>query len=222
MGGEEVPIGQQLLKIHKFLQEKLESFSSEEILRETGVDIDGSQQILDSLTGDASKVLREKNGKWRWASKYQLTSSHELRSLLARSLNGVSEKDLYDSYKSVKDDIKALKKRNAVIEIKSGSKVYLFPRDPRLEIEVSEELKQRYKEVSIPDEREVEAYLVQHNLKKTDPEASSAQPITRKRPGRRKDGKKRQKKMKLTNTHMLGSNIDLTKDYDTGKESAFK
>lgn len=218
---EGVPVGQQLLKIHKFLVEKLESFTSEEILKETGVDIEGSPQILDSLTGDASKVLREKNGKWRWASKYQLTSSHELRSLIARSLDGVCEKDLYDSYKSVREDLKALKKRDAVIEIKSGSKTFLFPRDPRLEINVSDELQLLYKQVPIPDDREVDAYLLQHNLKKRDIQSSVVQPVTRKRPGRRKDPKKRQKRMKLTNTHMVDSNIDLTKDFDTGKESAF-
>lgn len=220
---DDIPIGLKLERIHKFLARELDAFSSAHILQSTGVDIDNSPDILNSLTGDASKVLREKNGKWRWASKFQLTNSIELRSLIARSLDGVSERDLYDSYKTVKDDIKMLKKQNAVFEIKSGSKILLFPCDPRLNVYVSDELQARYKQVPLPDEIEVHRYLVANGMKQTDDATgvSIAQPVARKRPGKRTD-RKRGKKVKLTNTHMVGSNIDLTKDFDTGKESAFK
>lgn len=221
--GEDLPVGLKLERIHKFLAIELDAFSSEEILQHTGVDIENTPAILDSLTGDASKVLREKNGKWRWASKFQLTNSIELRSLIGRSLDGVSERDLFDSYKTVKDDIRMLKKKNAVYEVKSGSRTLLFPRDPRLNVDVSEELQTRYKQVPLLEEIEVHRYLVANGLKQTDDAngVSIAQPVARKRPGKRTD-RKRSKRVKLTNQHMVGSNVDLTKEYDAGKESAFK
>lgn len=224
---QHLPVGLQLNRIHNFLKAELEPFTSKEILKATGVDIDNSPDILLSLTGDASRVIKERDGRWRWASKYQLRSFNHLLSLMARSYDGVNEKDLFDSYKGVKDDIKKLKKRNAVFEIKSGAKVLLFPRDPRLEAnygDISEEVKERYKSVSVPDAIEVHRYLVAEGLKETDDATGVkiSQPVSRKRPSSAKGGKrKRTRKIKLTNTHMANSNIDLSKDFHTGKDSAF-
>lgn len=222
--GHDLPIGLQLNRIHNFLRAELEPFTSAEILKATQVDIDSSPQIQLSLTGDASKVLREKDGRWRWASKYRLRNFNHLLQLIARSADGVSEKDLHDSYKGVKEDIKKLKKRNAVYEIKTGAKILLFPRDQRWEIQISEEVKERYKTVRIPDAIEVHRYLVAEGLKETDDATGImiAKPVSRKRPSSTKGGKrKRTRKIKLTNTHMANSNIDLSKDFHTGKDSAF-
>lgn len=220
---DDLPIGLQLSRIHTFLKEELLPYSSKEILEKTGVDIDGSPDIISSLTGDASKVMKEKDGKWRWVSKYQLRNFNHLLSLMARSSDGVNEKDLYDSYKGVKDDIKKLKKREAVYEIKSGSKVLLFPRDGRFEISISDEVKKRYKEVRLLDPVEIHRYLVAQGLKESDDATGVkiSQPISRKRPSTRQAGRRRTRKIKLTNTHMANSGIDLNKDYNTGKASAF-
>lgn len=215
--------GLQLAKIHEFLRSKLESFSSEEILKEIGIDIESSPEILLSLNGDESKVLREKDGKWRWASKYQLRNFSHLLSLIARSSDGVNERDLYDSYHGIKKDIAKLKQRGAVYEIKSGSKTLLFPRDPRLELTISTEILNCYNQVSLPDSIEVHRYLVEKGLKQTDDATGVriAQPVSRKRPSSRGGNKRKQRKIKLTNTHMLNSGIDLSKDYNPGKDSAF-
>lgn len=219
----DLPIGLQISKIHNFLQTELEAYSSEEILEHTGIDIDHNADILLSLRGDASKVLQEKDGKWRWASKYQVRNLNHLVSLIARSLDGINERDLYDSYKGVKNDIKKLKARKAVYELKSGSKVLLFPRDDRLEIKVSDELKERYNSLILPDAIEVHRTLVENGLKETDDKTgvNVSRPITRKRPSR-KGSNRRNKKIKLTNVHMEDTNIDLTKDIESGKDSAFK
>lgn len=222
---DDLPIGLQLNRIHNFLKAELEPYTSEEILKATGVDIDNSPDIQLSLTGDASRVIREKDGRWRWASKYQLRNFNHLLTLMARSSDGVNEKDLYDSYKGVKEDIKKLKKRNAVFEIKSGAKVLLFPRDHRLDIQISDDVKELYKSVRIPEDSiEIHRYLVAEGLKETDDATGIkiAQPVSRKRPSSLKAGKrKRTRKIKLTNTHMANSNIDLSKDFQTGKDSAF-
>lgn len=216
--------GLQLLKIHDFLKAELQSFSSEELLAKTGVDIENSHEISLSLKGDASKVIREEDGKWRWASKYPVRNFNQLLTLMCRNTDGIVERDLYDSYKGVKDDIKKLKKRSAVYEIKSGSKILLFPRDDRFQVNISDEVRDKYKRISVPDAIEVHRYLVQRGLKETDDSTGIkiAAPVSRKRPSSRKDNKRRRnKRIKLTNTHMENSGIDLNKDYNTGKESAF-
>lgn len=220
---DQEPIGLQLQKIHKFLSTELESFSSEQILQRTGVDIEGSSAIFLSLTDDKSKVLREKDGKWRWASKYQVTNYTSLVAFIARSFDGVWEKDLWDSYKGVKDDIKKLRQKKAVEEMKSGSKVLLFPRVHRFYADTSAEMKQIYNRVSLPDEIEVHRYLVSEGVKQTDDATGIkiSQPISRKRPSKRDKKRRSNKKMKLTNTHMEDSGIDLTKDFNAGKDSAF-
>lgn len=220
---DETPIGLQLQKIHKFLSTELESFTSQDILKRTGVDIDRSPQIFLSLTDDKSKVLREHDGKWRWASKYQVKDFNSLIALIGRSYDGVCEKDLLDSYKGVKEDIKKLREKDAIMEMKSGSKVLLFPQHENLQSKVSDKMKEIYSKVSLPDEIEIHRYLVTAGIKKTDDVTGIkiSQPVARKRPGRRNDKKRRAKKIKLTNTHMTGSNIDLSKDFNTGKDSAF-
>lgn len=220
---EDLPAGLQLARVHNFLRAELEAFTSAEVYEKTGVDIDGNTEVLLSLTGEASKVVREKDGRWRWSSKYQLRNFTHLVSLMARSSDGVNEKDLYDSYKNVKEDIKKLKKQGAVYQIKSGSKVLLFPHDPRLDTPVSREVRTRYKEVILPDAIEIHRVLVAQGLKETDDKTGIriSQPIARKRPSARPGGKRRTKRIKLTNTHMANSEVDLTRDYDAGKSSAF-
>lgn len=220
---EELPVGLQLARVHNFLRAELEPFTSAEIHEKTGVDIDGNTDVLLSLTGEASKVIREKDGRWRWASKYQLRNFTHLLSLMARSSDGLNEKDLYDSYKGVKDDIKKLKKRRAVYQIKSGSKLLLFPHDPRLDVPVSDEVKKRYKHVLLPDAIETHRILVANGLKEADDKTGIriSQPVARKRPSSRPNARRRAKRIKLTNTHMANSAVDLTKDYDAGKSSAF-
>lgn len=219
----DLPIGMQLQKIHHFLKTELIPYTSNEIFEKTGIDIDGSPDILTSLTGEKSGVIRDKKGKWRWASKYRLQNINDLISLMARSSDGVGEKDLYDSYRGVKEDIKKLKKRGLFYEIKSGSRIILFTRDPRLDVKVSDEVKKKYKEVRVPDPIEVHRYLVANGLKKTDDKTGVkiAAPVARKRPSARQGGRRRNRRIKLTNTHMEDSNINLDRDFVSNKASAF-
>lgn len=221
---DDLPVSFQLNRIHKFLREELEPFSSEEILKRTGVNIERNQEILDSLTGDASKVIRETDGRWRWASKYQLRNIADLIALMSRTTEGIVERELLDSYKGIKGDIEKLKNSKAVYSIKSGSRFILFRRDTDLEMDISKEVKDMYKVVRVPeDAMEIHRYLVSQGLKDTTDTrgVKIAQPITRKRPSSRKDTRRRKRRIKLTNTHMENSNIDLSKDYNAGRDSAF-
>lgn len=216
-----LPVGMQLERVHKLLKAELRPLSSEEVLKETGVDIESSPEILLSLTGEASRVVREKDGRWRWKSAFYLRNFNGLLTLLARSPDGILEKHLLDSYKGVREDIKKLKNRGAVYEIKSGSRVILFPRDSRLELDVAADVKEKYGSVRLPDAIEIHRYLVESGLKETEDVAGATvvSIVTRKRPKRQT--LRRSRKIKLTNTHMANSGIDLNKDFNPGKDSAF-
>ncbi len=222
MASSSLPVGMQLEKVHKLLKQELRPLTSEEILSATGVDIEANAEILHSLTDSASKVIQEKDGSWRWSSAFYLRSFNDLLALIFRTPDGIVEKKLLDSYKGVAEDIKKLKARGVVYEIKSGSRIVLYPRDMRLEIKVDGDVKEKYKSVRLPDAIDIERELVKQGLKDADGADGAlgvAPPVTRKRPKRQAQRKAR--RIKLTNTHMANSGIDLNKDFKHGKDSAF-
>lgn len=211
----------QLNKIHNLLREELRPMSSAEVLQATGVDIEASPELLLSLQGEESKVRRDEGGRWRWKSKHYLTGRNDLLQFFSLAQEGVPETVLLDSYKGVKEDIAKLKQSGGIYALKSGSRIVLHRRDKYLETSVSEEVRNRYNSVLLPDAIEVHRYLMKHGLKFSDDKrgARVTATVTRKRPV--KQGKQRSKRVKLTNTHLVNSGIDLSKDYQHGKGSAF-
>ena len=219
---EDVPIGLQLHRIHGYLKEELRPVTSSEIFQATGVDISNSEEILQSLTGEGSKVLRLPDGTWRWKSKHTIRNRDELIALLKRSPLGIVESELYDTYKGVKSDLDGIKKMEEpmVYVIRDRNKSVLFPREKKLELKIDSSLKEKWLSVSLPDPMTIHQHLVDNGLKENIKGSGglSIAPIIRKRPAKKR--KKRRRSVKLTNVHMLGSGIDLTKDLDVGN-SAF-
>lgn len=211
----------QLNKIHNLLREELRPMTSAEILESTGVDIESSPELLLSLEGEESKVRRDENGRWRWKSKHYLRGRNDLLQLFSLAQEGIPESVLLDSYKGVKVDIAKLKESGGIYALKSGSRTVLHRRDKHLETAVSSEVRDRYNAVPLPDAIEVHRYLMKHGLKFSDDTRGTrvSASVTRKRPV--KTGKQRAKRVKLTNTHLINSGIDLSKDYQHGKSSAF-
>jgi len=218
------PIGLKLSKIHTYLLAELEAKTVEEIEEATGVNIYGDSEVHISLTGANAKVIQEKDGRWRWKSKYFLKDRVSLFQLLANSPDGIIEKDLYDTYKGIKNDIAILKQRDIVIQIKN----VLYPRDHRLEpaTPIDTDVVARMNGLQVPNAFEVSKYLVENKLKNAPDGGDGAYEVTtvvnpRKRP-KRQNNKRKNRRYKITNTHMEASGIDLHKDYNPGgKDSAF-
>lgn len=222
MASSSLPVGMQLERVHKFLKAELRPLTSSEILTATGVDIDGNAEILQSLTDEKSRVGQEKDGRWRWRSEFFLRNFNDLLAKMVQSPDGIAERRLLDAYKGVAGDIEKLKKRGVVHEVKAGTKVILYPRDGRMELDVSEDVREKYNSVKLPDAIDVHRELVSAGLKDSDGAGgviSISQPVARKRPKRQVQRKNR--RIKLTNTHMANSGIDLNKDFKHGKDSAF-
>ncbi len=216
------PIGMQLERLQTYLRSELKPKTSEEVYAATGVDIDGNEQVLHALADAESKVVQERDGRWRWRSMYHVRTREELFMLLSRSSDGIVEKNLLDSYRGVDADIAQLKRSLLVYEVRNGSRVVLYPRDRRLELPIAQDVVDKYNSVKVPDALEVHRYLVKNNLKDSQDTSGIAvvQPVTRKRPKRQV--KRKSRRIKLTNTHMANSGIDLNQDYGGGADSAFK
>lgn len=219
----------QLQRVHAHLRAELRSLSSEEIRLATGVDIEASPELLNSLQGEAAKVRREKDGRWRWKSRHYIPGFQQLLQFFSSLQEGVPETALLDCYKGVKDDIKKLKEQGMVyaLKAKGGSRVVLHRREKRLELDVSQDVRDKFSLIILPDRYEVHRYLVGKGLKEVDDEKSARAPgsavVKRKRPGGGQGKAKRAKKIKLTNTHMTGlDGVDLTTDFKHGKNSAFQ
>ena len=212
----------QLKTVQDYLKQELRPLSSEEIRTATGVDIEDSPEVFSSLVGESSNARREADGRWRWKSRHYLTGFNELLQFFSLSQEGVPENELLDSYKGVRADIEKLKASNFVYALKSGSRMILYRRDQRLELPVSDDVRERYNKVSLPDAIEVHRYLASRGLKETDDVRGTQvhKTVKRKRPGSKKEGR-RSKQVKLTNTHMINTGVDLTKDFKHGKDSAF-
>lgn len=224
--------GLQLSRVHDYLRRELASRTSEEIRLATGVDVDDSPELLQSLRGDKSKVLREPDGRWRWKSKHYLTGFNELLQFFALAAEGVPEPDLHDCYRGVREDIARLKDSARVYALKSGSRTVLYARDPRLELAVPKSVTEEYAAVSVPDAVEVHRYLVRRGLKdggagggvggSAEAALAGGGAGKRKRPGGGKKPRGGNKRVKLTNTHMSGiDGVDLSKDFKHDKGGAF-
>jgi len=220
------PIGALMHSILKLLQTELRPLSSAEIQSHIGVDVLNHPAMLENLKANP-KILREPDGRWRWKSKYYLRNSDDLLALLRRSTEPIVASELYDAYKGIKADIESLLNEapRQVIAIKNASsgKTLLMNYEPRLFIQVSEDIITKWNEIRVPDANDTHRFLVQHGLKSGSALLqASGNMFIRKRP-KRQDQKK-SKRVKLTNVHMEGTGIDLTKDLDlkNGKPSAFQ
>mmetsp|Transcript_6031 Transcript_6031/g.10845 ORF Transcript_6031/g.10845 Transcript_6031/m.10845 type:complete len:249 (-) Transcript_6031:73-819(-) len=232
------PTGALIHSILKLLQTELKPMSSQEIKSKLGpaYDLAGNATLRDNLKANP-KVLREPDGRWRWKAKYYLRNKDDLLAFLSQTTIPIIIPELYDSYKGVKEDIEDIIKENnprRVIVIKNPAlnKNMLFNYDPKLFVHVEDEIKAKYNQIRLPaDMKDVHRLLLQTGLKVDetmevgpDGELRANMVHTYMRKRSKKHEARKSKRVKLTNVHMEGTNIDLTRDVDLkpGKASAFK
>ncbi len=69
-----------------------------------------------------------------------MNNSNDLAFLLSRSSDGVSKKELCESYANVLQDISQMKKLGLIYKVDGGDGVILYPRDRWLEVEISKDI----------------------------------------------------------------------------------
>lgn len=209
------PVGYRIDKVYIYLRRKLQPRTTAQILKSTGINLDNDKEVFESLCDEESRVVRVSDTHWRWKSAHPYVHNmYDLKSLLKQNLDGIQESELLETYRGVRKDLRKLEEDNEVY-IMNG---VVYWRDRSLEIEIDDDVKERYNSVQVPDAVEVRRYLVEHGMVETDQDNIVAVNVVPKRKRPRKKGRKRSRtRRSVTNRHMQGTGINLDVDYD-GKE----
>jgi transcription initiation factor TFIIE subunit beta len=149
---------------------------------------------------------------------YEFRPLHNIRnpsSLLATLANsptgaGLVVKELKDGYPNIDEDLKTLEQQGKVLVTrgkKDGLARMVWYNDPKLNVSISEEFKELYHSLKVPD-----AADLPRELEKAGMTPASVDPRTIKRAVVEKEKKKRgRRRGKITNTHLVG----ILRDYNT-------
>jgi hypothetical protein len=225
------PLGAQLHKVLRYLKKELRPVSPEEIEEALQIRLQRDSELWVNLVGNP-RVLLESDGRWRWRSKYYLRNRDDLLNLLKTSVEGIPVSELQDSYRDALRDIRELAyERNPPLILafrpsEHTKEVILFPNDPTLYVRISEQVRKLWQSIPIPDSSVVYDYLLQRGLKQgSNHEAVRAALVPtgaqrppqlkrRARPGARSSGSSSTRRIRLTNVHLEGTGIDLSRDYE--------
>jgi len=203
-GAPAKPIGRLVKDILDFLDPHKPK-SAQEILNGTGIDVNSNSQLLNELKLNPFVTYQEP-GLFSYKSKFVLKTREDLFELISKTVAGILLDDIKDSYKDVEEDVKTLIDTRKILRIVNidTKQAVLFPNDPRFVMNISPEFQQLWTSVKIPDDIDLEKEMAKANLPMMKQEA-------RKRPGPKSRKQNKQRKVKLTNTHL--QDIDLTKDF---------
>jgi transcription initiation factor TFIIE subunit beta len=199
----------------KYLMEVEKPAQADEIHASTGHDIKGNPNMMEAL--QSNPKIHYEDGWFSFKPLYPVKNLHELLELINNNPNGIDVADLKDSYKTVEQDIKKLLEQREIISIRNDDAKtdIVYPNDPRYRIAVSDEHKMIWRSIKIPDEVELEREMKAAGLTVVE-EVADKKPIKRQSSKQKKERKR--KITKITNTHILASGIDLTKDFVPGQQ----
>ena len=187
------------------IREKERAVTFNEIVKK--LKIRENSEFFNYLEQNNTKVLFDKvSKKFSLLTKYAIKDINELRELIKRSVNGVPEdKELYDSYSGVKNDIELLKYQNAVKSIQNDEKKVnvLFYRERNNEVDKL-----------LIDKNYDEAFLMLRDIWKGLKNYEIYNNSKKYADGdNKKERKRRRNKMKIKNDHIMGIlSMDLVKE----------
>ena len=219
------PLGLVLHAVITYLRQELRSVASEELKQAVGADPDADAELRANLLTNP-RVLHEPDGRWRWRSKYYLRNRDDLVNLLRRTEAGIPAAELFDAYKGARDDIVELARHRrppplllyrATDSAKDG---VLFANDTALYMPASDAVRELWHATPVPDALVVHNYLVQRGLKDASADGSAHAVLAPRkrprplRPGGQRVGAAGNRRFRLTNVHLEGTGIDLSRDYE--------
>lgn len=228
MATSQKPLGLVLLSILQYLQSELRPVSPEELKEKLQVDVEAYPELKENLKTNP-RILIEPDGRLRWKSKYFLRNKTDLLAVIQRSPTGIDKKDLLDAYKGVEEDLENLlhSQPPQVLNIRNNfyKQEFLFPAEPKLWYPVSEDVRQLWSEIRVPDPVDVHRHLVSKGLKQVSQDNRQPERVAvRKRP-KSYDNKARKvgRRARLTNEHLEGTALDPNQVIETTNQpkSAF-
>jgi len=198
-----------LYDVIKYLRDLEKPANAEDIHVAMGYDLKGTPDLMEALQSNV-KISYE-DGWFSYKPPYSVKTIHELLELINKTPEGIEVSELKDCYKTVDADIKKLLEQRDVIVIQNSDTKFdnVYPNDPRYRIAVAEEFRKAWLSIPLPDEVDLEREMKAAGVKLVEEEEDKA---PRKLPSK-KEKKPKKRIVKYTNVHILGTGIDLTKDY---------
>ncbi|GJQ13598.1 hypothetical protein GpartN1_g5389.t1 [Galdieria partita] len=211
MATGEKPLGLVLLSILQYLQSELRPVSPQELKDKLHIDVEADPELKENLKTNP-RILIEPDGRLRWKSKYFLRNKEDLLAVIQRNPVGIDKKDLLDAYKGVEEDLENLlhSQPPQVFCIRNNfyKQEFIFPAEPKWFYPVSDDVRQLWYEIRVPDPVDVHRHLMSRGLKRVSQENRQPESVVvRKRPQSYK-ARKVGRRAKLTNEHLEGTALD--------------
>jgi len=188
----------------------------EQLIHDTGINmppLEVGEMLLDNV-----KVHFD-GGRYSYKGVYDISDKNELLQLISQSPGGILLSNLKDCYAQVEADVKSLTAERKIFNIKNtdlGTEV-LFFNNQIYNIHIDDEFKKMWHSIKIPDEIDLQNELLKLGIKsQADIDELNALSQTKKRKAAETKDKKAKKhrRAKVTNTHLVGSKIDITQEID--------
>ncbi|CAI9117905.1 OLC1v1019394C1 [Oldenlandia corymbosa var. corymbosa] len=203
-------VGAQIKRVVDLLYERRQALGPEEINRGCHVDLNANKAVFESL---------KKNPKLDYdGSRFSYKPNHNIRNkdqqldLIRKFQDGIGVVDLKDSYPNVMQDLESLKGAGQIwllSKFDSKEDFVVYPNDPRVPIEVDDDLKQLFRGIESPrDVLDMEKDLQKNGMKpatniaKRRAMAQAIHGISNK-PKTKKKKLEISKRTKLTNSHLM-------------------
>jgi len=200
----------QIVSIIDFLKSVDDPQSISSINKACKVDIEKNRDLHDKLRSNEKITFDEQNITFAYKPTYPIRNNEDLLSLLKKHKDqgGMEFKDLKDSYSKLDAVVDDLDQSGKILVIKKKDDIprILFWNDAEYNTPVDSEFKIMWAETKVPDEADLPRELEKAGLKTMEvfEKKISTEP-------KQKKSKGRYRKLKLTNTHLVG--IDLSTDY---------
>lgn len=198
-----------LYDVINYLRDLDKPASAEDIHTITGHDIKTTPGMMEAL--QSNPKISYEDGWFSYKPPYSVKNIHELQDLINKTPEGIEVNELKDCYKTVEDDVKKLLEQRDVLVVQNADTKSdnVYPNDPRYRIAVADEFKKVWLSITLPDEVDLEREMKAAGVKLVEEEEEKA---PRKLPSK-KEKKNKKRIVKYTNVHILGTGIDLTKDF---------
>eukprot|EP00866_Antonospora_locustae_P001834 jgi/Antlo1/1834/1900 len=184
--------------ILNYLRERREPVSFLEIKEELCINLIINPSLIQSLKKNPRVEVSSNSLKFK--PLYDLRKRADLEALLTNAKEGIEYVDLVDSNPNIDEWIKMLSERILVLKDADESQVLFW--NPLIVEKASSEVLELFHSVKVPNYTDLVSELKNAGLKVQKNE------VTKKRPMLKIPGKKYKRKVKITNTHIKGLDLD--------------
>ncbi|KAG9068708.1 hypothetical protein KI688_010991 [Linnemannia hyalina] len=199
-----------LLNAINFLKTVDDPQTVDDLRRKGGVDLDAKPELYNLLKLNDKVAYDTRDHTFAYKPTYHIKNKEDLLALLEKRKGegGMDYKELKDSYSKLLEAVNELASEGRILVVKNkdGAPRVLFWNDQRYNTAMDQEFRDIWHRLRIPDEIDLPKELEKAGL-------THMQVFDKKGPGDipKRKPVRRNRKMKITNTHMKG--LDLTKDF---------